>query len=53
LLSARDHTFDSVRQFLWASLPYIYITIIYLFVIRNVTIKKGILLEDLKLYVWL
>jgi hypothetical protein len=51
LLSARDHTLVSVRQLLWASLPYLYIKEIYWVVIRNVTIAKSLLLEARKLYV--
>jgi hypothetical protein len=50
LLSAREKTLDSVRQFLWASLAYIYIMVIYLVIIRNVIIEKSLLLEARKLY---
>jgi hypothetical protein len=40
LLSTGDKLLDSVRQFLWASLPYIYIMVIYWVFIRNVVIIK-------------
>jgi hypothetical protein len=53
LLSAREQTLDSVRQFFWASLPYVYIMIIYLVIIRNVAIEKSLLPEARKLYVGL
>jgi hypothetical protein len=53
LLIARDQTLDSVRQFLWAFLPYIYIMVIYWVIIRNVTVEKSLLLEARKLYVGL
>jgi hypothetical protein len=51
LHSAREQTIDSVRQFLWASLPYIYIMVIYWVIIRNVTVEKSVFLEARKLYV--
>jgi hypothetical protein len=51
LLSARYQTLDSVRQFLWDSLPYIYIMVIYWVIIRNVAIEKSLLLEARKFYV--
>jgi hypothetical protein len=51
LLNAREKTLDSVRQFLWASLPYIYIMIIYWVIIRNVAVEKSLLLEARKLNV--
>jgi hypothetical protein len=53
LLSARSKTLNSVRQFLWASLPYINIMVIYWVIIRNVAIDKSLLLEARKLYVGL
>jgi hypothetical protein len=46
-------TLGSVRQLLWASLPYIYIMVIYWVIIRNVTVEKSLLLEARKLYVGL
>jgi hypothetical protein len=49
LLSARDKTLDSVRQFLWDSFPYIYIMAIYWVVIRNAIVEMSLLLEARKL----
>jgi hypothetical protein len=51
LLSALDETFDSVLQFLWASVPYLDIMLIYWVIIMNVTVDKSLLLEARKLYV--
>jgi hypothetical protein len=51
LLSAREQTLDNVRQFLWASLPYVYSMVIYWDIIRNVAIEKSLLLQARKLYV--
>jgi hypothetical protein len=53
LLSAREKTLDSVRQFLWDSLPYVYIKLIYWVIIRNVAVEKSLLSEARKLYVGL
>jgi hypothetical protein len=53
LLSAGDQTLDGVRQFLLASLPYVYIMVIYWVIIRNVTLETSLLLEADKLYVGL
>jgi hypothetical protein len=53
LLSASDQTLDSFCQLFWASLPYIYIMVIYWKIVRNVTIEKNLLLEARKLYVGL
>jgi hypothetical protein len=51
LLSAREKSLDSVRQFLWDSLPYIYIMILYWVIIRNVIVEKSLILEARRLYV--
>jgi hypothetical protein len=48
LLSARDKTINTVRQFIWASLPYIYIMVIYWVIIRNFTKENSLLLEARK-----
>jgi hypothetical protein len=45
LLSARDQTLDSVCQFPWNSLPYLYIMIIYWVIIRNVSLEKSLLFQ--------
>jgi hypothetical protein len=51
LLSARDKTFDSVRQFVWDTLPYLYIMVFYWVIIGKVIIEKCLLIETRKLYV--